>query len=71
MVLLALNSLKVEKHMPTKANITNCIHFGDPRHCNTDVKKALDYAIEQHMVVKKNLGAVQLMLVKMRDYGSV
>ncbi|KAK9950424.1 hypothetical protein M0R45_005917 [Rubus argutus] len=55
-ILLALNSLKVEKIMPTEANITDCIRYGDPKHRNTDVRKALDYAIEQHMVVKQNLG---------------
>ncbi|XP_057461695.1 uncharacterized protein LOC130751949 [Actinidia eriantha] len=63
-VLLALNSLKAEKIMPTEANITDCIRFGDPRHRNTEVKKALDYAIEQHVVVKQNLGAVQLYVGK-------
>lgn len=63
-ILLALNTLKVEKIMPTEVNITDCIRFGDPKHCNTDVRKALDCAIEQHMVVKQNLGAVQLYVGK-------
>ncbi|KAL6968716.1 hypothetical protein U1Q18_034509 [Sarracenia purpurea var. burkii] len=63
-VLLALNSLKVEKIMPTEANITDCIRFGDPKHRNTDVRMALDYATEQHMVVKQNLGSVQLYVRK-------
>ncbi|XP_062084510.1 uncharacterized protein LOC133790763 [Humulus lupulus] len=63
-ILLALNSLKLEKLMPTEVNITDCIRFGDPKHRNTDVRKALDCAIEQHMVVKQNLGAVQLYVGK-------
>ncbi|XAR61471.1 hypothetical protein NMG60_11035183 [Bertholletia excelsa] len=63
-VLLALNTLKFEKIMPTEENIKHCIRFGDECHRNTAVKKALNYAIEQHMVVKKNLGAVQLYVGK-------
>ncbi|GLT50567.1 hypothetical protein SLA2020_240450 [Shorea laevis] len=59
-ILLALNTLKNEKIMPTEANITDCIRYGDPKHQNTDVRKALDNAIEQHMVVKQNLGVVQM-----------
>ncbi|PRQ45070.1 putative meiosis arrest female protein [Rosa chinensis] len=62
-ILLALNSLKVEKIMPTEANITDCIRYGDPKHRNTDVRKALDYAIEQHMVVKQNLGVALPMYI--------
>ncbi|KAI5336183.1 hypothetical protein L3X38_015449 [Prunus dulcis] len=63
-ILLALNTLKVEKIMPTEANITECIRYGDLKHRNTDVRKALDYAIEQHMVVKQSLGALQLYVGK-------
>ncbi|KAL5561090.1 hypothetical protein UlMin_030837 [Ulmus minor] len=63
-ILLALNTLKVEKIMPTEANIIDTIRFGDPKHRNTDVRKALDFAIEQHMVVKQNLGALQLYVGK-------
>ncbi|KAK9282383.1 hypothetical protein L1049_005300 [Liquidambar formosana] len=63
-ILLVLNTLKLEKIMPTEANISDCICYGDPKHRNTDVKKALDFAIEHHMVVKQNLGAVQLYVGK-------
>ncbi|XP_059652200.1 uncharacterized protein LOC132299529 [Cornus florida] len=63
-ILLTLNTLKNEKIMPTEANITDCIRFGDPRHRNTDVKKALESAIEQQLVVKQNLGALQLYVGK-------
>ncbi|KAL5792034.1 hypothetical protein ACOSP7_000628 [Xanthoceras sorbifolium] len=63
-ILLALNSLKNEKVMPTEANITDCIRYGDSKHCNTDVKKALNCAIEHHMVVKQNLGAIQFYVRK-------
>ncbi|KAK6911701.1 OST-HTH associated domain, partial [Dillenia turbinata] len=59
-VLLALNTLKTEKIMPTEANISDCIKYGELKHRNTDVKKAMDSAIEQQMIVKQNLGAVQL-----------
>ncbi|GMI98926.1 hypothetical protein like AT3G62200 [Hibiscus trionum] len=59
-ILLALNTLKNNKIMPTEANITDCIRYGDPEHCNTNVRKALDSAVEQHMVLKQSLGAVQL-----------
>lgn len=63
-VLLALNTLKIEKIMPTESNITDCIRCGDPKHRNTDVKKALESAIEQQMVVKQNVGALQLFVGK-------
>ncbi|KAF8392675.1 hypothetical protein HHK36_023024 [Tetracentron sinense] len=54
-VLLSLNTLKNEKIMPTEANIADCIRYGDPKHRNTDVKKALKIAIEQQMVVELHL----------------
>ncbi|KAJ9186047.1 hypothetical protein P3X46_005601 [Hevea brasiliensis] len=63
-MLLALNTLKSEKLMPTEANIVDCIRYGDPKHRNTDIKKALESAIEQQMIVKQNLGAVQLYVGK-------
>lgn len=63
-ILLALNTLKVEKIMPIEANIADCIRYGDLRNCNTDVKMALDSAVEHNMVVKQNLGAVQLYVGK-------
>ncbi|XP_015570591.1 uncharacterized protein LOC8274957 [Ricinus communis] len=63
-ILLALNTLKSEKIMPTEANIADCIRYGDPKHRNTDIKKALESAIEQQMVMKQNLGAVQLYVGK-------
>ncbi|CAL0316535.1 unnamed protein product [Lupinus luteus] len=63
-VLLALNTLKTEKIMPTESNLAECIRYGDPKHRNTDVKKALEHAIEQQMVVKQNLGALQLYVGK-------
>ncbi|KAK7392122.1 hypothetical protein VNO78_20550 [Psophocarpus tetragonolobus] len=63
-VLLALNTLKTEKIVPTESNITDCIRFGDPKHRNTDVKKALESAIEQQMVVKQNVGPLQLFVGK-------
>lgn len=58
-ILLALNTLKVEKVMPTESNIINCIFYGDPKYRTTDVKKALDCAIKHCMVSKQSLGALQ------------
>ncbi|XP_014511199.1 uncharacterized protein LOC106769911 [Vigna radiata var. radiata] len=63
-VLLALNTLKTEKIKPTESNITDCIRFGDPKHRNTDVKKALEIAVEQQMVAKQNVGALELFVGK-------
>lgn len=63
-ILLTLNTLKNEKILPTEANITDCIRYGDPKHQNTDVKKALGSAIEQQMVITKKLGKVQLYVGK-------
>ncbi|XP_044502516.1 uncharacterized protein LOC123223417 isoform X2 [Mangifera indica] len=63
-ILLALNTLKTEKIMPTEGNIADCIRYGDPKHRNTDVRKALNSAIEQNMVVKQNIGQLQLYVRK-------
>ncbi|KAL0291823.1 UNVERIFIED_CONTAM: hypothetical protein Scaly_2619000 [Sesamum calycinum] len=63
-ILLALNTLKNEKIVPTEENITDCIKYGDPRHRNTDVKKALAYAVEQQLVVQQQLGNLQMYVGK-------
>lgn len=63
-VLLALNTLKNEKIMPTEENIADCIRYGDIRHRNTDVKKALACALEQQLIVKKQVGSLQLFIGK-------
>ncbi|KAJ8748699.1 hypothetical protein K2173_008144 [Erythroxylum novogranatense] len=63
-ILLALNTLRVEKIMPTETNIADCIRFGDQKHHSIDVRKALDCAIDKNMVVKQNLGALQLFVSK-------
>lgn len=63
-VLLTLDTLKNEKIMPTEENIVDCIKYGDPEHRNTDVKKALESAVEQQLVVKQNIGALQLYVGK-------
>ncbi|CAL0300151.1 unnamed protein product [Lupinus luteus] len=63
-VLLALNTLKTEKIMPTESNIADCLRYGDPKHRNADVKKALELAIAQQVVVKQNLGSLQLYVGK-------
>ncbi|KAK9139080.1 hypothetical protein Scep_008761 [Stephania cephalantha] len=63
-VLLALNTLKTDAMTPTEANITDCIHCGDPKHRNIDVRKALDSAVEHQMVVKHTVGALQFYVGK-------
>nr|GMD40664.1 uncharacterized protein LOC109165541 [Ipomoea batatas] len=63
-IILALDTLKNEKIMPTEANISDCIHYGDPSYRDTDVKKALESAVEHQMVVMQNLGALQLYVRK-------
>ncbi|KAL0436036.1 UNVERIFIED_CONTAM: hypothetical protein Sradi_0311500 [Sesamum radiatum] len=59
-ILLALNTLKVEKIAPTEANITDCIRYGDPKHRYTDVRKALKCALDQQIIVKQHLGKMEL-----------
>ncbi|KAG9145794.1 hypothetical protein Leryth_011226 [Lithospermum erythrorhizon] len=59
-ILLALNTLQLEKIIPTEENITSCIRYGDPRFRDTDVKEALDCAIEHKMILKQEFGSVQL-----------
>ncbi|CAI9769307.1 unnamed protein product [Fraxinus pennsylvanica] len=63
-ILFALNTLKNEKIVPTEENIADCIRYGDPRHRNTDVKKALMSAVEQQMVVQQKLRSLQLYIKK-------
>lgn len=63
-ILLALDTLKNEKILPTEANIIDCIRCGDPKHRNTDVKQGLESAIEHQMIVKQNLGTIQLYVGK-------
>lgn len=63
-VLLALDTLKSEKIMPTEENITDCIRYGYPRHRQTDVKKALACALEQQLVILQHIGNVQLYVGK-------
>ncbi|XP_044498719.1 uncharacterized protein LOC123220537 [Mangifera indica] len=63
-ILQTLNSLKTEKIIPTEGNIVDCIQYGDPKHRNTDIKKALKTAIDLQMVVKQNIGAMNLYVGK-------
>ncbi|KAH8507131.1 hypothetical protein H0E87_009585, partial [Populus deltoides] len=44
--------------------IADCIRYGDQKHRNTDIKKALECAIEHQMVVAQSLGAMQLFVGK-------
>ncbi|XP_011023875.1 PREDICTED: uncharacterized protein LOC105125218 [Populus euphratica] len=63
-VLLALNTLKSERIMPTETNIAGCIRYGDLKHRNTDIKKALESAIKHQMVATRSLGAMRLYVGK-------
>ncbi|KAL5714601.1 hypothetical protein ACHQM5_016539 [Ranunculus cassubicifolius] len=63
-ILIALDSLKRDMITPTEANIIDCIRYGEPNQRNTDVRKALDTAIQYQMVVKANLGALHVYLRK-------
>ncbi|CAA7030553.1 unnamed protein product [Microthlaspi erraticum] len=63
-VLHALNILKTEKVMPTEPNISECIHYGDPKHRGTDVKKALDSAVEHRMIMVNYMGKVKFYIGK-------
>ncbi|GAB4830633.1 hypothetical protein Ancab_020399 [Ancistrocladus abbreviatus] len=63
-ILLALDNLKNEKITPTEANITDCIKYGDQKHRSMDVRKALDCAIEQHIIVKCPFGELQFYVSK-------
>lgn len=58
----ALNTLKIEKIVPTEANIIDCICYGNPKYRNTDVKMALNYALEQQLIIKQHLGELELYL---------
>lgn len=63
-ILHALNILKTEKVSPTEPNISDCIQYGDPKHHGTDVKKALESAVEHQMIMVVNMGKLKLYLVK-------
>lgn len=63
-ILLALNTLKVEKVMPTEENISDFISYGDAKYRIPDVKRALDLAIKQSVVTKQSLGALQFYVGK-------
>lgn len=51
-ILLSLHTLKLEKVVPTKENISNCIRYGDLKFRHIDVNVALNAALEQHMILK-------------------
>lgn len=59
-IVRTLNFLKVEMIVPTEANITDSIRYGDPVFQTIDVRKALDFAISQRRVQKRVVGAMHL-----------
>lgn len=63
-ILIALNTLKIERIMPNEENITGCIRYGDFKNTDIDVQEALDIALRQQMVVRQNVGDVQFYVGK-------
>ncbi|XP_016457461.2 uncharacterized protein LOC107781288 isoform X2 [Nicotiana tabacum] len=59
-ILLALNTLKLEKIVPTEENITYCVRYGNSKDRHTDVTAALNSALEQQMILKIKVGNLEL-----------
>ncbi|OIT05825.1 PREDICTED: meiosis arrest female protein 1 homolog [Nicotiana attenuata] len=59
-ILLALNTLKLEKIVPTEENITYCVRYGNSKDHHTDVTAALNSALEQQMILKIKVGNMEL-----------
>ncbi|KAM0040576.1 putative NYN domain, limkain-b1-type, meiosis regulator and mRNA stability factor 1 [Helianthus debilis subsp. tardiflorus] len=55
-ILRALSTLKCEKIMPTEENIINCVRYVKRKQPGIDVKKALNSAFNQKLVVKHIIG---------------
>ncbi|PKU78549.1 hypothetical protein MA16_Dca011106 [Dendrobium catenatum] len=55
-ILSALRILRKEKMPPTEANITDCIRYGEMNIQDFNVSKALELAVQHHLVVKHKLG---------------
>ncbi|XXG78939.1 hypothetical protein AAC387_Pa09g0112 [Persea americana] len=66
-VLLALDTLKNDKMVPTEANIADCIRYGDMKRLNFSLRAVLDSAIEQQRIVTRRVGALQIYLPKNVD----
>ncbi|KAL6841912.1 hypothetical protein ACP4OV_028424 [Aristida adscensionis] len=63
-ILDALEILKTEKIPPTEQNISDCVCYGEANLPNFDVKKALQLAMQQQVVVMKKLGKMSFFLGK-------
>ncbi|EPS71385.1 hypothetical protein M569_03374, partial [Genlisea aurea] len=63
-ILLALNSLKNEKLLPTEENIRDCIRSGDMKYRDMDIKTALACAVEGQVIEQHRLGCLQLYVSK-------
>ncbi|CAM8931210.1 unnamed protein product [Rhodiola kirilowii] len=61
---LALNTLRKEKITPTEDNLTDCILYVDPKVPRMDIKKAIDNALENQLIEKKNLGSLPIYVCK-------
>ncbi|CAM8925421.1 unnamed protein product [Rhodiola kirilowii] len=61
---LALNTLRKEMITPTEDNLTDCILYVDPKVPRMDIKKAIDNALENQLIEKKNLGSLHIYVCK-------
>ncbi|TMW85505.1 hypothetical protein EJD97_023044 [Solanum chilense] len=59
-ILLSLDSLKLEKIVPTKENIGYCLRYCNPKYRHIDVTVALNAALEQQMIVKLKQADIEL-----------
>ncbi|KAL3030129.1 hypothetical protein AAZX31_03G203400 [Glycine max] len=63
-IMRTLNLLKVEMILPSEANITDCIRYGDPKYQTIDVRMVLDAAIQQGRLAKRVCGPMHLYLAR-------
>ncbi|TMW90364.1 hypothetical protein EJD97_015827 [Solanum chilense] len=60
----SLNTLRLEKILPTKENLGYCIRYSKPEYRHTDVTVALNTALEQQVILKLGLVNFELYVGK-------
>ncbi|KAJ6795545.1 Uncharacterized protein M6B38_225260 [Iris pallida] len=55
-ILLALNTLKIEKLAPTEANITDCLRYGEKKLRNFNARAALECAMQNQIIAMHQIG---------------
>ncbi|XP_027770027.1 uncharacterized protein LOC107010179 [Solanum pennellii] len=60
----SLNTLRLEKILPTKENVGYCIRYNKPEYRHTDVTVALNTALEQQVILKLGLVNFELYVGK-------